>query len=52
MDLRLVKIQDGLSKGAVLYHAYNQKTEAEMTQLLMEKKEKELVFLITYLVLE
>jgi len=36
MNLRLVKIEEGLSGGAVLYHSYKNKTEEEKMQ--MEEK--------------
>ena len=36
MNLRLVKIEEGLSGGAVLYHSYKSKTEEEKMQ--MEEK--------------
>merc|ERR1719327_220388 len=39
LSLRLVKIEEGLSGGAVLYHKFKNKSEEEMAAL-QEKKEK------------
>ncbi|PIO13726.1 hypothetical protein AB205_0147680, partial [Aquarana catesbeiana] len=41
MTLQLIKIEEGLSDGKVLYHSFIKKTEEEISAML-ERKEKKL----------
>lgn len=41
MDLELLKVEEGLCGGAVLYHAHVQKTADEAARLEREAREKE-----------
>lgn len=43
MTLQLVKIEDGLCNGAVLFHAFVEKTGAQLADLVQRRREKQRV---------
>lgn len=45
MTLQLVKIEEGLCTGQVLYHRFIEKTEAEIQLMREMRKEKKLVII-------
>merc|ERR1711963_343851 len=43
LTLKLVKIQEGVNDGEIMYHSYVEKTKEEVSQLATLKAEKEIV---------